>query len=199
MSTMPPYEGPTERIGAPRPAVAPEPLVHERVVAPPVDPFLLGVERALDSLRTWVAILGLVAVAALAVAIYAAVQANGSNSGYASNARVDRLSSDVKALRAGRPVTANAGAGASAAATSALAARVSALESAAKTQPASAAGGNVAAVAARVSALESTVKTLANRPTTDSTQAIQQLSNRVDTLTTDVAQLKQTQASQSSP
>jgi outer membrane murein-binding lipoprotein Lpp len=183
-----PYEGPTEPL---RPG-APAPVAAERVVAAPgIDPGLVvaRLERTIDSLRTWVLIAGLAAVAALAVAIYAAVTADdagggrAAHSGYATNARVDRLSSDVKALRASNTGGVD---------TAGLTARVAALEAAAKNSGAATGGGGAAALAGRVATLESEVKTLAGRPApADPTSAIQQLSSRVDALSTQVAQLRQ--------
>jgi outer membrane murein-binding lipoprotein Lpp len=188
MSTIPPPEGPTEPLG-PRPAA----VLHERVAAPVVaeDVLLRG---AIDSLRTWLLVVGILALAALAVAVYAVVKADdanrpgGSRSGLATDARVDRISNELKALRA----TGTPGAGS----TAGLSARVDQLSSqvqALRTGAGAGTGGS-AALGARVATLESTVKTLASRPATgDSTQAITQLSSRVDTLTSDVAQLKQSQ------
>jgi outer membrane murein-binding lipoprotein Lpp len=189
MSTRRPHEGPTEPL---RPS-PPAGVVHERVVAPVIDPGLAytRLERTVDSLRTWLLVVAVAAIAALAVAIYALVTAddarnNGSagQQGYATNARVDRLSSDVKALRA-----AKAGGGD----TASLAARVAALEAAAKT-PSTSGSAGASALTGRVAALEAEVKTLSSRPATpDATSALQQLSSRVDTLAADVAQLKQSQ------
>ncbi len=178
MSTPPlPPERPTEPLRPPRPPVAP--LVAEPAVAGAIDPnlILLRLEESLASLRTWLALVAALALVALGLAIYAALADNnsgaqsGSRHGLASdarvsqvNARVDRLSGQVKALRAGS----GSSAGASATDTTAL--------------------------NARVDALERSVKTISARPAgVDPTQALSQLSGRVDSLTRDVAQLKQGQ------
>jgi outer membrane murein-binding lipoprotein Lpp len=183
---MPTSQGPTETF---RPAAPATPLVRERVVAPVVEPAAV---RAIDSLRTWLAIVGVIALAAIAVAIYAVVRADDvrsggtSRNGLASNARVDRISSELKALRAG--------AGSGGAGSAALAARVDQLSSQVQSLRSTGTGagaGAVSGLGARVAALESTVKTLGSRPATgDQTQSIAQLSSRVDALTSEVAQLK---------
>jgi hypothetical protein len=167
MSTTPPSDRPTERLQP-----LPPPVYEQRGAAPAVDPnvILLRVEDAIGSLRTGLTIVGVIAVAALAVAIYALVQANdsssgGSRSGLATDSRVsqledrvDRLSRQVQELRSG-----------------------------------SAGGGDSAALDSRIGTLERTVKTLASRPSTDPTPAIDELSGRVDAVSRDVEQLKQTQ------
>lgn len=165
-TTPPPPDRPTEPL---RPAV-PAQVVQERVVAPTVDPsvILLRLENAIGSLRTGLTIVGLIAVAALGVAIYALLKDDsssrgGSRRGLATDARVsqvdgrvDRLSRQLQNVRA---------------------------------------GSDTAALGSRVDALERTVKTLASRPAAgDPTQAIDQLSSRVDTLTRDVDRLKQSQS-----
>jgi prefoldin subunit 5 len=162
MSTTPP-DRPTERL-QPTP-----PVYEERVVTPAVDPniVLLRLEDAIGSLRTGLMIVGVIAVAALAVGIYALVKddnsGGGSRSGLASDARVsqlenrvDRLSRQVQALRSGG-------------------------------------GAGSTAVSDRVDALERTVKTLASRPSADPQQAIDELSKRIDDLAREVEALKQTQ------
>jgi hypothetical protein len=147
----------------------PPPVYEQRGAAPGVDPnvILVRLEDAVGSLRTGLTIVGVIAVAALAVAIYALVQANdsssaGSRNGLATDSRVsqledrvDRLSRQVQDLRSG--------------------------------------GGSSAALDSRIAALERTVKTLASRPSTDPTPAIDELSGRVNALSQDVEQLKQTQ------
>jgi len=161
MSTTPPPDRPTERL---RPT---SPPVYEERVAAGVDPnvVLLRLEDAVGSLRTGLMVVGVIAVAALAVAIYALTQAGdsggGSRSGLASDERVsqlddriDRISRQVQGLRAGGGT-----------------------------------GGNE--VEDRVAALERTVKTLAERPSTDPQQAIDQLSERIDDISRDVDELKQ--------
>lgn len=167
MSTTPPPDRPTERL---RPTAPPPPVYEERVVTPAVDPnvILLRLEDAIGSLRTGLMVVGVIAVAALGVAIYALTKADdtggGSRSGLATDARVsqlddriDRLSRQVQGLRAGS-------------------------------------GSSSDAAEQRVAALEKTVKTLAERPSTDPQQAIDQLSQRIDDIAQDVEALKQTQA-----
>jgi hypothetical protein len=166
MSTTPPSDRPTERL-QPTP-----PPVYEQRGAAAGDPnvILLRLEDAIGSLRTGLTIVGVIAVAALAVAIYALVQANdsssgGSRGGLATDSRVsqlddrvDRLSRQVQDLRSGGD-----------------------------------SGGDSAALDSRIAALERTVRTLASRPSTDPTQAIDELSGRLDAVSRDVEQLKQTQ------
>jgi polyhydroxyalkanoate synthesis regulator phasin len=168
MSTTPPPDRPTERL-QPMP---PPPVYEGRGVASAVDPnvVLLRLEDAIGSLRTGLTIVGVIAVAALAVAIYALVQADdsssgGSRSGLATDSRVsqledrvDRLSRQVQSLRSG-----------------------------------GGSSGDTAALDSRITALERTVKTLASRPSTDPTQAIDELSGRLDGLSRDVEELKQAQ------
>lgn len=153
------------------------PIVTEPVVAAAVDPDLrvLRLEELVGSLRMWLALVGVLTVAAFGVALYAALAdnssgaQNGSRRGLASdervsrvNARVDRLNSEVKGLRAG------AGSGAGVSATDA------------------------SALGARLDALDRQVKTIAARPAAaDQTQALSALSGRIDSLMRDVGQLKQ--------
>ena len=130
---------------------------------------LLRLEDAVRSLRTGLMVVGVIAVAALGVGIYALMKADddatgGSRSGLASDSRVsqlderiDRISRQVQGLRA-------AGGGAD---------------------------GD--AVEGRVAALEKTVQTLADRPSTDPQQAIDQLSGRIDDIAEDVQALQQAQ------
>lgn len=177
-SNPPPPDRPTERLQPPPPPPPPPPrapqapVYEERVVAPAADPsmILLRLEDAVRSLRTGLMVVGVIAVAALGVGIYALMQADddatgGSRSGLASDSRVselddriDRVSRQVQGLRA-------AGGGA--------------------------AGGD--AVEGRVAALEKTVQTLADRPSTDPQQAIDQLSGRIDDIAEDVQALQQAQ------
>ena len=170
MSTTPPPppDRPTERL-QPTPPPPPPPVYEERVVAPGADPgvILLRLEDAIASLRTGLMVVGVLAVAALGVAIYALMQDDdaggaGSSSGLASDERVsdlddrvDRISRQVQDLRSGD------------------------------------AGGG--AVEDRVEALEKTVKTLAERPGADPQQAIDELSSRIDDIAQDVEALKQAQ------
>lgn len=167
MSTNPPPpDRPTEQL---RPTAPPPPPVYEeRVVAPAVDPnvVLLRVEDAIGSLRTGLMVVGVIAVAALGVAIYALMKEDdsggGSRSGLASDSRVsqlddriDRISRQVQGLRSGG-------------------------------------GASSDAVEDRVAALEKTVETLAERPAADPQQAIDQLSDRIDDIAQDVEALQQT-------
>jgi septal ring factor EnvC (AmiA/AmiB activator) len=184
MSTPPPPDRPTEPLRRTRPApAAPQPPVVERVVAPPpvqervvapaVDPsiLLLRLEESIDALRTWIVVIGLVAVAALCVAIYAVANddtsrgGDGSTSGLASDARVtqiehrvDRISRQVQDLRTDGD------------------------------------GGDTAALANRIDSLESTVKSLSGQPAAGGTQqAVDELSSRIDDLASDVEKLQQAQ------
>lgn len=153
------------------------PVDREPVVAPAVDPnlILVRLEDAVASLRTWLAVVGVLAIVALGVAIYALTRdantSSGSRKGLADNERVtrvsdrvDRLSRQLQSVRASRRA---AGAGA---------------------------GADSAALGTRLDALQSTVRTLSSRPSTDATQAVTALSSRLDTLSRDVDQLKQAQA-----
>jgi len=164
-----PPDRPTERL---QPQPPPQPIVEERYAVPAADPnlVLLRIEDSLASLRTGLMIVGVIAVAALGVAIYALMKEDdagtNSRSGLASDARVsqlddriDRLSRQVQAARS------------------------------------DASGGDeAAAVDERVAALEKTVKTLADRPAPgDATQAVDELSDRIDDVTADVEQLKTAQ------
>lgn len=162
MSTTPPPDRPTERL---RPS--PPPVYEEQVVTPAADPnaVLLRLEDAIGSLRTGLMVVGVIAVAALGVAIYALTKAGdsggASNSGAASGERVsqlddriDRISRQVQDLRSGSRSSGDA-------------------------------------VEGRVAALERTVKTLADRPSTDPQQAIDQLSKRIDDVAQDVEALQQ--------
>ncbi len=138
-------------------------------MAPAVDPnaVLLRLEDAVNSLRTGLMIVGVIAVAALGVAIYALMQddggGTGSRSGLATDERVsqlddriDRLSRQVQDLRSD-----------------------------------ASGGGDAAELGDRVEALETTVKELADRPTPgDATQAVEELSERIDDVAADVEQLK---------
>jgi hypothetical protein len=161
MSTTPP-DRPTERL---RPS--PPPVYEERGGDPNL--VLLRLEQTIGSLRTGLMVVGVIAVAALGVAVYALMQANddggggGSRGGLASNERVsrlddriDRLSRQVQDARSG-----------------------------------DSAGSDE--LDGRVAALEKTVKTLASRPSADPQQAIDKLSDRIDGVADDVETLKQTQ------
>lgn len=182
MSTPPPPDRPTEPLGRARPApvvqervVAPPPLVEERVVAPVVDPnvILLRLEDAVDNLRTWLLVVGIVAAAALGVALYAvladddpATTSRNSTSGLASDDRVtqienrvDRLSRQLQDVRAG-----------------------------------DGGGDDTAALANRVDQLEDAVKSQSGQGAASGTQdAVDELSGRIDDLASDVEELKQGQ------
>jgi hypothetical protein len=148
-------------------------VIEERYVAPAADPnaLLLRVEDMIASLRTGLVIVGVIAVAALGVAIYALMKddgSGGSRSGLASdsrvsrvNDRVDRLSRQVQDLRS----------------------------------TGGSSNDDTAALGDRIAALEKTVKTLADRPAPgDATQAVKVLSGRIDDVTRDVEALKSAQA-----
>lgn len=149
---------------------SPPPAHDDRAAPAGGDPSigLLRLEQALGSLRTGLMVVGVIAVAAFGVAVYALLKAGdetggGSGSGGASNERVselddriDRISRQVQDARSGAE-----------------------------------AGGD--GVEDRVAALERTVKTLADRPSTDPQQAIDELSERIDDLAKDVEALQQAQ------
>ena len=163
MSTTPP-DRPTQR---PRPS---PPDYDERGVPPGGDAnvVLQRLEHALGSLRTGLMVVGVIAVAALGVAAYALIKAGdevagGSGDGGASSERVSRL--DDRVDRLSRQV-----------------------------QDARAGGESSGdGLEDRVAALERTAKTLAERPSTDPQQAIDQLSERIDDVTEDVEALQQAQ------
>ena len=173
MSAPLPPEPPTRRLD---PTAPPPPAVaYDHVAAPAVpvaaDPNLLYVrlEESIASLRTALAFVGILAVLATGLAIYALTRDDGSSgtrggttSGQVArlNDRVDRLSRQVQSLRAG---------GTSAAA---LAPRVDSLSRS-------------------VSALRSQVRSTPAAP--DATQAVNDLSKRIDTLEQRVQDLSQTQ------
>ena len=168
-----PPDRPTERL-QPQPPPQPSrpPLVEERYVAAAADPnaVLLRLEDAVNSLRTGLMIVGVIAVAALGVAIYALLQDDERASGTRGNAasesrvsqlddRVDRLSRQVQDARS------------------------------------EARNDDTAGLGDRVEALEGTVKQLADRPAPgDATQAVQDLADRIDDVAADVEQLKAAQA-----
>jgi chaperonin cofactor prefoldin len=172
MSTQPPPEPPTRRL---EPTAAPPPA-YERVYEPGVapvapDPNLLFVrlEDSIASLRTALMFVGVLAVIAIGIAIYALTRDNNSSGSGASvtsqrvtqlNDRVDRLSRQVQTLRA------------EVRGTRALVTRVDAL-SRSVTSLRSQAGGGAAA--------------------TDQTQAIQALNKRVDDLARQLQTLSQGQ------
>ncbi len=178
MSTQPPPDRPTEPLRQPRPApvaeqpaVRPAPVVAERVVASAVDPnvILLRLEDAIDGLRTWLLVVGLVAVGALGVATFAlldddtARDAGGSATGLDSAERVSRIENRVDRLSR-------------------------------QVQDARGSGLDTTALANRVGELERTVRSLSGQPAADGTQqAVDELATRIDDLATDVEELKSTQ------
>jgi hypothetical protein len=167
-TTPPPPDRPTQPL---RPIRPEPPVVEERYVAPAgVDTtsMLLALEDAVGALRTWLAVVGLVAVAALGIGIYALMQDDDDNTGTSRRGlasdervsrlddRVDRLSRQLQTLRAG-----NSG------------------------------GDSTAELGDRLDELENTVETLGERDAPDATQAIKDLSGRIDDLRSDVDALKQ--------
>jgi polyhydroxyalkanoate synthesis regulator phasin len=174
MSTPPPPEPPTRRLEPT--AAPPPPPVYERVVEPGVapvgaDPNLLFVrlEDSISSLRTALMFVGILAVLAIGIAIYALTRDDtpaGTSGAVTSqqvtqlNDRVDRLSRQLQQLRA------------DVRGTSALASRVDALSRSVSTLRSQAGSGAAA---------------------TDQTQAIQALNKRVDDLARQVQTLSQGQ------
>jgi outer membrane murein-binding lipoprotein Lpp len=158
---------PTDVHGAPT-RVAPrayaEPAVYE-------DPAAAAIrwQRALDSVRTGVALVAILAVAALAVGIWALVRAQdnrssaGNRSGLATQADVAALNGRINHL-AGAINAARGAAGAGA--------------------------GSAAALSGRVATLQNEVKALQSA---NLSQQIGTLSGRVQTLQSQVAQLKAAQ------
>lgn len=164
-----PPDRPTEPL-RPAPAPVPRQPVAYEPVPPAVDvtAVLVRLEDAITSLRTGLMIVGVIAVAALGVAIYGLMKDDETSSGRggASSSRVatledrvDRLSRQVQATRANSNNS-----------------------------------GDTEALADRVDALERTVKTIADRPQPgDATAAVRELSDRIDDLAADVEQLKTAQ------
>lgn len=160
-----PPDRPTEPL---RPSGAPrQPAGYEPPRAPTVDvsAVLVRLEDAVHSVRTGLMVVGVIAVAALGVAIYALVKDNSADAtgGVSSDRvsqvedRIDRLSRQVDDLGSG--------------------------DSAGK--------NDNSALTDRVDALERTVKELADRPQPgDATQAVKELSDRIDDIAADVEQLK---------
>ena len=164
-----PPDRPTERLQPqpPRP-----PVVEERYVAPAADPnaILLRLEDAVSSLRTGLMIVGVIAVAALGVAIYALMQdddgAAATRGDTASESRVSQLDD-----------------------------RVDRLSRQLQDARSDARNDDTEGLGERVEALEGTVKELADRPAPgDATQAVQDLADRIDDVAADVEQLKAAQA-----
>ena len=142
--------------------------MEERYVAPAGDPnaVLLRLEDALNSLRTGLMIVGVIAVAALGVAIYTLLKDDDGATATRGNAaseervsqlddRIDRLSRQVQDARS------------------------------------EARNDDSEGLGERVEALEGTVKELADRPAPgDATQAVKDLAERIDDVAADVEQLK---------
>lgn len=165
MSTTPP-DRPS---GRPRPQ-PPQQGYDDRPATPGQDPngILLRLDDAIGSLRTGLMVVGVLAVAALGVAFYALVKAGddsggGSRSGLASDSRVSDLEDRVDRLSRRQEDAGSSG------------------------------DTSSAQLEDRVAALEKTVKTLADRPSADPQQAIDQLSDRIDDVAEDVEALQQTQ------
>ncbi len=161
MASVPPPDRPTQPL---RPS-PPPPVVEERVVERGVDigAALAALEDTLESLRTGLMIVGALAVIALGVAIYALLNDDegGSRAGLASDERVSRL--DDRVDRLSRQVRS---------------VRADTRDS--------------EGLEERVAAVERTVDTLAKRPAAgDATQAVEELSQRIDDLATDVERLEQ--------
>ena len=164
MSTTPPPDRPTERL---QPHV---PQQYERVVEPGV-PVWVRLEDTISSLRTVLAVIGVLAIVAIGLALYAVLRDDGSTGttpGAASadrvarlDDRVDRLSRQLQKLRSG--------------------------------------SSNPNVLARRVDDLSKEVDALRSQggagggASSDTTQALQDLSQRVDDLSSQVDQLSQNQ------
>lgn len=166
-----PPDRPTEPLRPTRPAA---PVVEERVLATPaVDPnvILLRIEDAIEGLRTWLVIVGIVALAALGVAVYALAtddEGDGrgaSRTGLASDERVTQLENRIDRIsRQVQDVRSDAG------------------------------NNDTDALGGRIDALEKSVETLSGQASGgDATQAVEQLSGRVDELSKAVDDLKSAQ------
>lgn len=166
MSTTPPPEPPTRRLDPTAPPPPAQAYAYDRVVEPavaPVDPNLMFVrlEDAISSLRTGLVFVGILAVLAVGLSIYAITRDDNNNSTTArgggataarlaqTDDRIDRLSRQVQQARA----DARAG--------RAVVTRVDALSR-------------------QVSALRSQAGSTSTAP--DPTQALQALSKRIDDL-----------------
>jgi hypothetical protein len=169
-----PPDRPTEPL-RPQPR-QPQPVAYEPVPPPvqtvDVSAVLVRLEDAVNSVRTGLMVVGVIAIAALGVAVYALIKANdtstdGSAGGVSSariaklDDRIDRLSRQVQDVRS----------------------------------QSRSSSGDASGLGDRVAALEKTVRELAARPTPgDATQAVKELSGRIDDLAGDVDQLKRAQA-----
>lgn len=137
-----------------------------------VDPnvILLRLEDTIDALRTWLVIVGVVALVALGIALYALIdddtaRGGGSTTGLASDERVSQLDNRVDRLsRQLQDVRAGGGS-----------------------------GDDTAALANRIDRLEESVRSLPSGSSAASgtQEAIDELSGRIDGLAQDVEQLKQ--------
>lgn len=163
VSTQPP-DRPTDQL---RPS--PPPRVEERAVAPGGDlnVFLARLEDTVDSLRTGLIVVGLVAVVALGVSLYGLLtgddgsSSGASRSGLASDARVSGLEDRVDKLSR-------------------------------QLQDVRSASRDNSELGDRVEQLEGTVKTLSESSGgDDAKQAVDQLSSRIDAIEKDVDALKQ--------
>jgi hypothetical protein len=114
MSTTPPPEQPTRRLD---PTAPPPPPAYERVVEPGVpvaadaSMLIVRLEDAISSLRTALIFVGLLAVLATGLSIYALTRESDTSASTTANAasdtrvarledRVDRISRQVQSLRA---------------------------------------------------------------------------------------------------
>ena len=97
MSTPPlPPDRPTEPLVPRAPAV---PVAAERIVEPVVDPqWVARLEDQIRSLRTFMALLTLLSLAALGVGVYALIKAQDNEDQSASQTRVSRLDNRVDEL-----------------------------------------------------------------------------------------------------
>jgi methyl-accepting chemotaxis protein len=186
MSTTPPPppDRPTQRLQpSPPPAAEYEQRVVEHgVAAPATDPSAMfaRLEDAIRSLRTGLIVVGLLSALALGIGLYALLRADETDDETRRGAsaervarlddRVDRLSRQVQGLRADREGT------------NELADRVDRLSRSVTSLRGQAAGGDDDAAAAA-----------------DATQAVEQLGQRVDDLSTQVEELRQNQDQTTQP
>ena len=97
MSTPPlPPDRPTEPLVARAPVAPAVPVSTERVVEPAVDPqWVARLEDQIRSLRTFMALLTLLSLAALGIGIYALIKAQETDDQSASQTRVSRIDERV--------------------------------------------------------------------------------------------------------
>lgn len=164
MSTQPP-DRPTDQL---RPSPPPR-VVEERAGAPASDlnVFLARLEDTVDSLRTGLIVVGLIAVVALGVSLYGLLtgddgsSSGASRSGLASDARVSGLEDRVDKLSR-------------------------------QLQDVRSASRDNSELGDRVEQLEGTVRTLSDGSGgDDAKQALDQLSSRIDAIEQDIDALKQ--------